>query len=277
MGRVQMITKINLKHSCQANNNSLGIWNISCAFTIFNIPMKIRFLNLPLLLVLCFPVICPGQQVKNVTFQQEANSRGDNWYMISYDLEAPFDSIACVVKVKLNATGKSFYLEEVQGDVGNLVYPGNQKKIKWDYVKELVHFAGDINIFIEATPCVKIPEKIKKHKPIPVQLAPIYQSKKSYAVKLYRKGKEAVRLNDVLLIENTFTVSLTRKVKPGRKYQLAITDGDQIYFSNAFKIKPRVSITVLAIPVVAAGAYFIISPSLEEDPPLPGPPDPPGG
>lgn len=103
-------------------------------------------------------------------------------------------------------------------------------------------------------------------------LAPIYEPKKTYAVKLFQGGKEVSRLNDVLLIENSFPVQLPKKTKVKGKYQVAITDGDRTYFSNTFKVKPRISRGWILVPVLAVPVYFLVNQYIEDNKPLPGPP-----
>jgi len=234
------------------------------------LPLHDKLLLLWFLLLL--PLLSYSQRVENISFSTGTIQDGKSEYFIVYDLVAPYDSIPCQVKVKLTANGKTFYLKELKGDVGNLVYPGLKKQIVWDYIEELVHFNGEIDLNIEMIPSLKVPVKIKRHKPLLVSLAPIYETKKTYAVKLFQGGKEVSRLNDVLLIENSFPVQLPKKTKVKSKYQIAITDGDRTYFSNTFKVKPRISRGWIILPVLAVPTYLLINQYLEDNKPLPGPP-----
>ena len=70
-----------------------------------------------------------AQFIQNEKFVMR--SEGDSKkYVINYDLISPFDNVACQVKVKLSAQEGSqiFYLKNVTGDVGNLIYPGLNKQ-----------------------------------------------------------------------------------------------------------------------------------------------------
>jgi hypothetical protein len=218
-----------------------------------------------------------AQYAENISYSQGSDqSEGRSKSYIHYDLIAPYQNIPCAVRVKLSTVEKdhvkTFYLHEVTGDVGNLVYPGTKKGIIWDHIEELVHFTGEISIDIEVTPAVQVPEKIKKRKQLTVSLAPIYTANKSYAVKLFRKEQEIARLNDVLLIEKSFAVTIPKKTKARKKYQLAITDGENTYYSNTFKVKRRVSYGWLVVPILAVPAYMYVDQYLEDNEPLGEPP-----
>lgn len=221
---------------------------------------------------------CYGQFATNTSFSAgRTDSLGVTKYFISYDLKSQHKNIPCQVKVKITMGVKGerfFYLKELTGDAGNLVYPGDKKEIVWDYVKELVHFDGKIDLAIEVSPSVKVPSKIKKRKKIPVELAPIYEPNKTYAIKIFREEKELARLNDIMLIENKLSVELPRKTKAKRKYQLAITDGTNTYFSNTFKVKRKVGWGWKLLPFLGAGAYYGLLTYLEANEELPGPPKP---
>ena len=217
---------------------------------------------------------CFAQYAQNQKFQGQLRDSKVK-LVLNYDLVSSFDNVPCQVKVKFTSgeTGeRTFYLNEVRGDVGDLVYPGPNKEIVWDYVEELVHFSADVKLDIEVKPSVQVLEKIKRGKQLTVTLAPIYTANKSYAVKLFLGGKEMVRLNDVLLIERSFQVQIPKKSKVKKNYQLAITDGEKTYFSNAFKVKRKFSLGWVIVPVLAVPAYMAIKQYIDDNTPLPGPP-----
>jgi hypothetical protein len=222
-------------------------------------------------------ILTVAQYAENITYKLGTDSTGHSIYIIQYDLKAPYPTIPSIVKVKLTAEDrqeKTFYLKDVTGDVGNLVYPGLGKKIYWNHIKELVHFSGKISLAVEVSPTIQVPEKIKSGKSVPILLAPVYEAKKTYAVKLFRAGKELERLNDVLLIENKVSIPLPKKIKKKKRYQIAITDGDKVFYSNTFKVKPKVGYGWKALPILAIPVYLVINMYLEENKPLPGPPNP---
>lgn len=234
-----------------------------------------RHLHLPAALLVVASLFSTSgfaQRIQNVAYAISTDEKDNVKYAIKYELLAPYTNIPCQVKVKLTTEQNSFYLKEVTGDVGDLVYPGVLKEIIWNHTEELVHFSGDISLEIEVAPSVQVTDKIKKGKLLTVTLAPIYTANKTYAIKLYRAEKEVARLNDVLLIEKTFTVLIPKKTKVKKKYQLAITDGEKTYFSNAFKVKSKIPYSLAIVPLVAIPAYIIINQSIEDNKPLPGPP-----
>lgn len=237
--------------------------------------MKARKVILPLVLIAFIsPILLLGQSVTNQVATVYVNEKdGRSYYKISYDLVAPFDNIACVVKVKLvKRAGTSSPLVSVTGDVGNLVLPGRNKTIFWDYSEELIHFSGDINLSIEVEPAVNVETKIRRNKNFSVQLAPGYQEKKNYTVTLFRRGKELNRLQDISLNQGSFTSTIPKKTKTGKNYQLAINDGNQTYFSNAFILKPKVNRVLIILPFVAITAYLANGIYESANAPLPGPP-----
>ena len=230
------------------------------------------FVAVPIVYWMTFSVY--AQHVKNVGYSFGADESSNKKTYINYDLVAEYENIVCDVKVKLTAGEKSFYVKNVTGDVGPLVYPGTKKAIVWDHTEELVHFSGEINLTIEVAPSVRVPHKVKRGKQLSVALAPIYTENKSYAVKLFQGRKEVARLNDILLIENSFPISIPRKTRVKKKYQLSITDGENTFFSNTFKVKPKLSRKWIIVPLLAVPAYFYINQIIEENQDLPGPPIP---
>ena len=153
-----------------------------------------------------------------------------------------------------------------------MVYPGQHKEIVWDYIEELVHFSAEIQLSIEVTPSVEVKEKIKKGKQLTVSLAPVYVIGKTYSVKLFQRGLEVAKLTDVVLKEKTFSVQIPPKTKVKKNYQLQLTDGEKTFFSNTFKVRRKVSLGWIVIPVVALPVYFIINQSIKDNKSLPGPP-----
>ncbi len=197
-------------------------------------------------------------------------------YLINYDIQSPFDNIPCQVKVKLtavmNGINNTFYVKEVTGDVGDLIYPGANKKIIWDYQKELIHFSGEIKLDIEIVPSMHVDRKIKKGKELSVTLAPIYTTNKTYSTKLFQGGKEIAKLKDVMLTENKFQMQIPKETKVKGNYQLVITDGEKTFFSNTFSVRHKVSLGWVVVPIVAVPTYLLVKQYIDDNKSLPGPP-----
>lgn len=215
-----------------------------------------------------------AQSITNLKYVMQVDG-GEIKYLISYDIQSTFDNIPLKVKVKLtaeiNGVSTSFYLKEVSGDVGDLIYPGINKKIIWDYHKELIHFNGNINLVVESTPVVMVSNKLKRGKEVIINLFGFKENKK-YPVKLFQRGSEVVQLAEGTLKDEALTVLIPRKSKIKRKYQLAIQDTDISYFSNSFKIRRKFPLGLIIVPAVGVSAYLIINQSFEASEPLPGPP-----
>lgn len=226
-----------------------------------------------LLMLLFLPFICNGQYASNVTYALGKDAAGKDVYSITYDLVAPYTTIPCHVAVWLsNEFDQNVILEDVTGDVGDLIYPGKGKKIEWDYVRELVHYSGDVSINIEVKPNIKVPEKIKRGKKLVVEPSSILATSKTYEVKLFRVQQELNKLSDLLVSDTTMNVSLPEKVKLKGKYQLCIVDGEKKYFSNTFRIRPKVGYGWKAIPILLIPAYILFQNYQDKNEPLPGPP-----
>ncbi len=214
-----------------------------------------------------------AQSIQNEKYVM--HSEGDNKkYVINFDLVSPFDNVACQIKVKLSVKegSQTFYLKNVTGDVGSLIYPGLNKQIIWDYVAELVHFSGEINLTIEVEPVIAVSSNVKVGKQLSVNLGPEFSAGKTYGLKLFRKGKEVATLKEGSLNETSLSVGIPKKSKIGKEYQLAVVDGDKTFFSNSFKVKRKVSLGWIIVPAIAVTGYFIFDKIQESNAPLPGPP-----
>jgi hypothetical protein len=226
------------------------------------------------LILICLAHTGFSQRISNLTYIMQVNE-GATKYLINYDLQSTFDNVPSRVNVKLtidiNGMSSTFYLKEVSGDVGDFIYPGPNKKIVWDYQKELIHFSGDINLVVESAPIVMVSHKIKRGSEVTVSL-PGFETAEKYIVKLFQRGNEIAQLTEGTLKDGTLSVSIPKKSKIRSKYQLAIEDIDKSYFSNSFKIRRKFSLGWIIVPAIGVSAYLVISKSLEANEPLPGPP-----
>jgi hypothetical protein len=225
------------------------------------------------LLVLLLPRIVCSQRVANLTVTKSETETSKTIYLINYDLVAVVDNIACRVRVEFSSGGNSFYLKQVKGDVGDLIYPGKNKKIEWDYVEELIHFSGDLNLSLEVTPVIFVESSTKRGLGISGSMLAggEYPSAKSGLAHLVRNRKSITSIGEVSA-SDLFSITIPKNVKPSRFYQLSFTrDGGTIY-SNVFKIRRRVARLVYALPVLIAPAYLLLKKDEEKLDQLPGPP-----
>jgi hypothetical protein len=232
-------------------------------------------LRRPLAVVFLFVgFICQAQEAENVSFANTTDQKGFQSIQFSYDLAAEHPNIPCFVRVKFTMGTRQFYLKQVTGDVGNMVYPGKRKVIIWDYKEELIHNTSTetVTINVEVFPNLSADTKVKRGKNIVVNLDDIYEKGKNYSVKLYRREKEVGTLIDSLSLQHHFVTQIPRKSKVGKDYQIAIVGGEKPLFTNSFKIKPRVGTFWKVLPFIAVPVYILTKQQLEEFKDLPGAP-----
>ncbi len=229
------------------------------------------------LALILFGVVNTGfsQSIVNSNFTRQVQA-GEVKYLISYDIESKYDNIPCRVSVKLtadmNGISNTFYLKEVSGDVGDLIYPGKNKKIVWDHQEELIHFSGEINLDIEVVPCIQIDKKIKRGKEFTTILTPIFTDSKPYSIKLFQAGKETTMLKSGSITGERLPIQMPKETRIKKNYQLVISDGEKAYYSNVFKVRRKVSLGWVIVPAIAVPAYLLINQYLKDNEPLPGPP-----
>jgi hypothetical protein len=224
-------------------------------------------LSLPLVFVKAY-----AQEATNVAFEQSTDQANNQVYKISYDLVAPFDNIACQVRVNFASPQGTVYLKQVSGDVGDLVYPGSRKVIIWNYVEELVHFSGDVNLSIEVTPAVKVPASVRRSKKLDVMLSPVLGTGKNFKAKLLLNKNEVGALSDAVAADQKAELLIPSKTRVKKNYQIAVTDGDKTYFSNTFRVRPKIGNGWKAAVILAIPAAIIITNAIKDNQPLPGPP-----
>lgn len=195
-------------------------------------------------------------------------------YQFTYRLAAGADNVASYVRLKIKiANGGEFYATKVSADVGEMVFPGGNKKILWDYGDELVHYNGAIDYSIEAEPMIAVPTT-KKGKGLSVNVRAYLSEGAPFTVALYRNNLP-VWTSDTQQeqSDNVLSVAVPKKLMKIKKgYQVVLSRGSEKYFSNTFRIKPRINRMWYALPLVAAAVPFVLQ-ELEPDPPLPEPPE----
>lgn len=194
------------------------------------------------------------------------------YYQFTYRLTAGQDNIPAFVRLRIKTSNRDFYATKVTGAVGEMVFPG-AKTMWWDYGDELVHYNGAIDYSIEAEPMVAVPST-KRGKQLPVTVRKYLSEGGPFTVALYRRNTSLWRLDTPQEQgSNAFSVTVPKRIMKIRKgYQVALERGNDRYFSNAFRIKPRVNRIWYALPLIAAAVPFVLQ-ELEPDPPLPEPPE----
>ena len=217
---------------------------------------------------------CKGQSIENVR-AATLNNNEKKLIELTYNLLSPHSNIPCLVRVLYSTKARQIYLTSVTGDVGNLVYPGVNKKILWDYQDELVHSMGEgeARFKFEVSPNI-IVKKLKRGEKLTVYMDSIVTSGKLYPLKLYRHEKEVATLAETELSKSSFSIPLPKKVKARKDYQLGVVNGDKIYYSNIFKIKPKVGRFWKVFPFIAVPAFLWVQNYLDEHTELPGAPNP---
>ncbi|HEX6890806.1 MAG TPA: hypothetical protein VF141_08935 [Chryseolinea sp.] len=233
--------------------------------------MILRSVFVSLLILPLFLAPAWGQEAGNVNFAQSTDA-SNKIYTITYDLLAPYDNIACQVQVKFTSSEGSFNLKKVTGDVGDLVYPGPKKTIIWNYVDELVHFSGDINLSIEVVPIVQVPASVRRSKHLSVVVSNVVGTAENYNTKLFLKTKEVATLASVGSESKSVGILIPKRTPVKKNYQIAIANGDKVFFSNTFKVRPKIGYGWKAGVLLAIPAFFIINKAIEDNKPLPGPP-----
>ncbi len=218
--------------------------------------------------------LCVAQEAENVTFFSSTDLKGFQTIQFTYDLASDHSNVPCFVRVSYKMGERQFYLKQVTGDVGNMVYPGKKKLIVWDYKEELIHNTSteSVQITIEVFPNLSADRKVKRGKNIVVNMDDVYEKGKNYSVKLYRNEKEVKTLIDSLSLQHHFVTQIPRKSRVGKDYQIGIHGGENVLFTNAFKIKPRVGTFWKVLPIVAVPVYILAKKQLEEFKDLPGAP-----
>jgi hypothetical protein len=234
-----------------------------------SIMVRSLFVSLIILPLSLAPVL--AQEAGNVNFAQSTDA-SNKIYTITYDLLAPYDNIACQVQVKFTSSEGSFNLKNVTGDVGDLVYPGTKKTIIWNYVDELVHFSGDVNLNIEVVPIVQVPTSVRRSKHLSVVVSNAAGAAENYTTKLYLNTKEVATLDAVGSESKSSGILIPKKTRVKKNYQIAIANGEKVYYSNTFKVRPKIGYGWKAAVVLAIPAFFIINKAIEDNKPLPGPP-----
>lgn len=217
------------------------------------------------LILLSFPGV--AQRVENVSVGLET-IEGRVYYRFSYALSASKTNIPTYVRLKVKTDVREFYARDVEGDVGELVYPGSAKAFVWDYTKELVHFSGDIDYSLEVEPMVRVSSKAKRGKEVVATVRNSLVENAFTTVALYR-GDVLVSSQEKTVNGNSIEFPIPRNAQAKRDYQIALVHDNQKYFSNTFKVTPRVRRSIYVLAGVGIAAAILLPDVYESLQPLP--------
>lgn len=185
---------------------------------------------------------------------------------IFYNISDPDKSTSYTVKLYSSKDNYENPLINVSGDVGLEVKPGENKKIVLDFEQEFGdNFEAKLDFQIRGSvykPFIKLSTSYKK-----------MRRGKSYSF-VWTGGREDETINFELIkgnkivskissINNTkrYNLTLPSDSKTGSNYQLRMfnsSDENRMVYTNEFSIKPRISLLLKTLPLIAAGAIAII-------------------
>lgn len=227
-----------------------------------------KFLSITLVILACYAQAQDFKVKRVETAQGKVN--------IYYDL---VDTVARGYTINVYSSRDNFIapLQNIAGDAGLEVKPGLNKKIEWDATTELgPAFEGKVALEVRGRayiPFVRF-ERFEEYKALkrgkPYQVTWTGGSPQNILLfELYKGDKKTgVHFTD---IANTgkYKMTLPKNTKPGKGYRFKITDTknkDEIVYTDAFKIKPKIPLAVKAIPVLGVGALVYLLTSGDKGP-----------
>lgn len=238
---------------------------------------------LPLLCIFCMSLcieVSYAQSLKNI----KAQADGDR-VIITYDLEAPDDKQSFKVELYSSHDNYRNPLRYLQGDYGDNVLPGKNKRIEWNVKSELNTYQGNVTFEVRAT--VVMPSlsftnptagtKFKRGKAYTIAWEGSGVNENS-KVQLYNNGVVSQTIGQAGN-DRRVTWVVPDGMSIGKNYSIRLVNGiEEIASSPEFSIVRKIPIGLKIVPVIAVGAvtYLILgNGSAVEDDPLPEPPGAP--
>lgn len=184
---------------------------------------------------------------------------------INYAIDDQNPNNEYLVTLYSSADNFSAPLTNITGDVGQEVKPGMRTAI-WNIVDDLGQYEGALSIEVRAIvfiPFIRLQNftegKYKRGKPYDLKWRP--GNTNPIHIELYRKG---TRLQGELNHPNngSYTINFSSEVKTGTNYQIKLTDSkhpEEFVFTTDFKIKRKIPILIIALPVAAGLGYLAYS------------------
>jgi len=211
--------------------------------------------------------------------------------IVHYDLEDSNPNNE--YKLDLYASRDNFNtpLTKVKGKIGPEIKPGVDHQVEWSIREEYGSYKGKIALEIRGKvyiPFVKLQnfktdKSYKRGSSQSLSWKP--GNNNPISIELY-KGGQRISGDNQLPNNGSHTLYIPAKAKPGSDYRLKITDSrntEDVYFTDNFKVKPKVPLLVKVLPVLAiAGVAATMgggggTETPAGDPEIPGPPAVPTG
>ena len=204
-----------------------------------------------------------AQKIENV----KATVNGDD-IIITYDLSGKDGQ---EFKINLYASNSNFSkpIVKASGDIGSRVTPGKDKRVVWNAKNEIPDYKGDLVIEVRGEAGVVSSSSVRPLSFLSPSGGGVKRGKmmniswsggspsENIELNLLKDGEVAQKISDQSN-NGVYSWQVPKGTKTGT-YQLKLTGGSygEVTSSN-FKIKPKVSLLVKVLPVVAVGAVAAI-------------------
>ncbi|MEY4930834.1 MAG: hypothetical protein RI909_1558 [Bacteroidota bacterium] len=201
--------------------------------------------------------------------------------IVYYDLEDDNPNNEYQINLFVSKDNFSTPVSKVKGDVGSEIKPGSDKRVEWNIFEEFSSYKGDLELEIRGKvfiPFVKLQSfghgrSYKRGKAYELAWRP--GNTNPVHVEVF-KGSQRVQGELNIPNNGKYTLNLNPHLKPGKKYNLKITDSrksDDFVTTEKFKVKRKMPLFFKLIPVFGAAylVYTQVGASKEDD--LPGVPE----
>lgn len=186
--------------------------------------------------------------------------------IVHYDLED--SNPANEYQISLYASQSNFAtaLSKVNGDVGNEVKPGSNKKIEWNIREELGPYKGKLSLEIRGRMFVPVArinsisegDKFKRGKNHTVTWKP--GNSNPVTIELL-KGDQPVQTQNNQSNNGTYSFHIAPQAPVGKDYTIRITDtkdSENVVRSQPFAVTRKVPLLLKVLPIVAVGGVVAV-------------------
>lgn len=207
----------------------------------------------------------------------------DGKVIINYDLKADSNT-AFVIELYGSHNNYSVVVRLAQGDIGNNIKPGVQKRIEWDIKKDLKDYKGEITFELHADPAIlpwtivqpSLKTGLRRGKTGTIQWLG-GKPTQNISLELFQ-GSNRIQEITNSPVNNTkkYEWKLPAKMKTGGGYTIRLTSGKEGATSASFIIGRKIPLAfTIGIVPVAIGTYFGVKAIIDalNKPPPPPPSD----